>query len=626
MSTYFHLTHKTFLQDKKLFVLDWSLSTLKASTTEIKFEIKSRLDELQLILPRLFNSPPGTGVDDSEVFKGLADKMKNEILAVTFYQKVGEHFSGQRKHLNSTLLKRLGVTGQDILNISEADLKKLESSSKNSSGLWMMNRSVLLTKSNKSIQLPVLSLVLNGNRLGENNSENFVVVDVLQNFIQKALNQSELAQVFLVSKEGKLISHPDNQILIQFSNNQFSHPIVSRLNASNLPKESFEASFEGQDYLINFSPTGLGDVFTVSQIKKSDAFQALTTLTQQSMNMGLLILSLALIGSVIFSAQLTRNIKKLEIAAKTIGEGNFEVKTKIKSGDEVEKVANAFEWMTQKIVSLLKETAEKARMQEELATASLIQNTILTPPELSLEKTPVLPYYRSASECGGDLWDAFIKNGKLTVLLGDATGHGAPAAIVTAVVKSCVSTLNELKREETNSPAELLKCINQIVYQSCKGQLLMTMSVAQLDLETGKLTIANAGHEAPFRVSTPDLTQASSKRKTEALFVSGERLGFSPESRYSNLTLQLNPGEAVLVYSDGLTEALNPANEIWGERKVKKVFGSLSHLPLQELKNELLKNLEDFTQGTPQPDDITFVLFGWKKDLTDQVSTRKSAA
>jgi len=432
----------------------------------------------------------------------------------------------------------------------------------------------------------------------------------------------------LVSKDGFLVSHTDNQKLVSFSKVAFEHPITARISASSLPKESFEVSFEGQDYLVNFNPTGIGSVVAVSQIRKADAFQALQTLTRQSLNIGLLILSLALIGSVIFSATLTRNIKKLELAAKTIGEGNLDVKPNIHSGDEVEKVANTFEWMTQKIVSLLKETAEKARMQEELATASLIQNTILTPPELSLEKTPVVPYYRSASECGGDLWDAFVKDGKLTVLLGDATGHGAPAAIVTAVVKSCVSTLNELKKNQTIPPSELLQCINQIVHQSCKGQLLMTMSIAQLDLETGLLTIANAGHETPFKVKTEVRIdgQEVKKNKVETLFVKGERLGFSPLSEYPSLQVQLNPGDTILVYSDGLTEAHSPEGELWGERAVKKVFLSLSHLPLESIKNGLLEKLDSFTGGTPQPDDITFVLFGWKKSYASHLQNEKLAA
>lgn len=628
MSSYFYLTRETFLQDKKLFVLDWSMSTLKASTAEVRFELKTRLDELQIVLPRLFSAGPTANVDDKNLLLGSAGNLAGELLSVTFYQKAGNSFSEIQTHLNPSLLTALSLSPQSLSQFPSLDLLSLSTKAAENQGLFLVNRSTQLKDNSKTVDLPLLSLVISGNQMGSNSGESLVVVNLVQRFLQKSINQSELAELFLVSKDGRLISHPNNETLIAFSQKPFSHPAVSRINTSSLPKESFEASVDGQSYLLNFSPTGIGNIFAVSQIKRSDAFQALETLTKQSLNMGLLILSLALIGSVVFSAQLTRNIKKLEVAAKTIGEGNLDIKTNIHSGDEVEKVATTFEWMTQKITSLLKETAEKARMQEELATASIIQNTILTPPALSSAKNLVVPYYRSASECGGDLWDAFVRNGKLTVLLGDATGHGAPAAIVTAVVKSCVSTLNELITQQVISPAELLGHINKIVYEACKGQLLMTMSIAQLDLESGELVLSNAGHEAPFKISSADLagSQAPKKSKVEALFVRGERLGFQVNSEYTNLSLQLSPGDTVLVYSDGLTEAQNSQKDIWGERAVKKTFASLSNLTLEEIKDGLLSNLEAFTEGSAQPDDVTFVLFGWKKALSDKNLLKQKAA
>lgn len=628
MSSYFYLTRETFLQDKKLFVLDWSLSTLKASNAEVRFELKTRLDELQTLLPRLFSAGPGARVDDKNLLMGTAGNLPAELLNVTFYQKVGNSFSEIQTHLNNSLLTSLSLSPQSLSQFPPLDLLSINTKASENQGLFLVNRSTKIKNNSKTVDLPVLCLVISGNQMGSNSGESLVVVNLVQHFLQKSINQSELAELFLVSRDGRLISHPKNETLIAFSQKPFSHPAVSRINTSSLPKESFEASVEGQSYLLNFSPTGIGNIFAVSQIKRSDAFQALETLTKQSLNMGLLILSLALIGSVVFSAQLTRNIKKLELAAKTIGEGNLDVKTNIHSGDEVEKVATTFEWMTQKITSLLKETAEKARMQEELATASLIQNTILTPPALSSAKNLVVPYYRSASECGGDLWDAFVRNGKLTVLLGDATGHGAPAAIVTAVVKSCVSTLNELIAEQVISPAELLGHINKIVYEACKGQLLMTMSIAQLDLESGELVLSNAGHEAPFRIGSANSADpnASKRNRAEALFVRGERLGFQANSEYTNLSLQLSPGDTVLVYSDGLTEAQNSQKDIWGERAVKKTFASLSNLTLEEIKDGLLSKLEAFTEGSAQPDDVTFVLFGWKKPLVAKDSLEKAAA
>lgn len=619
ISTFFFFTRKTFLEDKKLFVLELNNKNLKASTSEIKLELKGRLDELQVLLPRLFASPESTSISDSKVNQGLSDRLSQEVLAVTFYQAAGEKYSPIRKHTNPTLLESMGLGAEALKELDTVrPLTSTDLGTKE--GLVLINRSATLPGSTQQKKQALLTLVFNGNRISDPSSDTAIVVDLTQDFLKKTL-QSDLATLFLVTKKGELVSHPNEEQLFAFSGRTFSHPALKRISTAStlLPRETMEVELNQEMYLANIANTGIGDVYLVSQIKQSDAFRALSILTTQSFQIGLLIISLALMASVVFSAKLTENIKKLETAAREIGTGNFSLKMNIHSGDEVEKVATAFDWMTGKIVSLLKETAEKARMEEELATASLIQNTILTPPKLNIDTTEVVPFYKSASECGGDLWDAFVKDNKLTVLLGDATGHGAPAAIVTAVVKSCVATLTEFQTGSALAPTEMLKKINEIVYRSCKGQLLMTMSIAQLDLATGVLTIANAGHEAPFYVKAmneKDATDKMKKPKAEALFVRGERLGFQAQSEYESLTVQMEPGDTVLVYSDGISEANNPEGKAWGERALKNTFAKFANEPLESIKSSLIKALDEFAQGATQQDDITFVLFGWRKQTT----------
>lgn len=615
ISTFFFFSRKTFLEDKKLFVMDWSLTTQKASTSEIKLELKSRLDELQVLLPRIFSAPAKTPINSPQITLGLSERINSEILGITFYQAAGEKYAAFRKHENQKLLDTLGLSTTALTELETAHPLQFPTSEEKMD-IRLINRSAALSGPQGTKEVPILTMMISGRLVNESSTETLIAIDLLQSFLQNTLKQSELANLFLIRKNGDLVSHATDAVLLQYSGKPFDHPIVTRLSTTNLPREAFEIEIASEPYLANLSASGIGDVYVVSQVKKSDAFKALSTLAWQSLQIGLIIISLSLIASVIFSSKLTENIKKLEAAARDIGAGNLNVKVNIKSGDEVERVASTFEWMTGKITSLLKETAEKARMEEELATASLIQNTILTPPKLNIEATEVVPYYKSASECGGDLWDAFVANDKLTVLLGDATGHGAPAAIVTAVVKSCVATLNRFSKTEDLTPSQILNRVNEIVYQSCKGELLMTMCVAQLDLSSGTLSVANAGHEAPLLVKSAQFTSEKSdgkKAKAEALFARGERLGFGAQSEYHSLTVQLEPGDTILVYSDGISEAHNEAGAMWGERNLKKTLASVGNMSLEQIKTSLIQAVDTFTQGTPQKDDITFVLFGWKK-------------
>jgi len=628
ISTFFFFSRKTFLEDKKLFVLDWSLTTLKASNSEIKLELQSRLDELVVLLPKLFQDLSPSPFSDEKLVSGLSDRLPKEILAVTFYQKSGNSFEPIKRAENTPLIQKLGFDGNSLHQLNEMRPLKLDDSDKNMS-LNLVNRSISLKTSSGPQNMAILTLVLNGNLMNNPGSQTLISIDLTQGFLQKTLKQSELAELFLISKSGLLVSHPNSQTLVSFSGQPYKHPVTQKLKTSNLPREAFEMEINKEVFLGNLAATGIGDVYLVSQIRKSDAFSALKKLGVQSLQIGLLIIAIALIVSVVFSAKLTENIKKLEKAAQEIGAGNLSAKVDIRSGDEVERVANTFEWMAGKITSLLKETAEKARMEEELATASLIQNTILTPPQLTIAATEVVPFYRSASECGGDLWDAFVKDEKLTVLLGDATGHGAPAAIVTAVVKSCIATLNQFQSGHLLGPAEILRRVNEIVFQSCKGQLLMTMAVAQLDLKTGTLTISNAGHEAPLLVKNQNSsaeTTSPKRPKADSLFVRGERLGFQSNSEYETLSVQLDPGDTVLVYSDGISEANNPEGQIWGERALRNNFAKLSNESLESIKDKLIGAMEAFAQGAQQKDDITFVLFGWKKlNSREQTSSSRAA-
>jgi sigma-B regulation protein RsbU (phosphoserine phosphatase) len=605
IATFFFITRRTFLQDKKLFILDWSLANLRATTNEMRFELRTRLDNLQVFLPRLYQFPDTTSLDEPKLQLGLSSDFPKEVFLVSFLQKRGTQYKVVKTYFNRSLLEANSINTEEAqsLNLIEPNLLEQVQSSKS---VDLLNQSL---NSN-----PILTLIMSSSLLNDESAETLILVNFSQDFLQQTLTQNKLAEQFLLKSDGSLVSHPESSVLLNSKTKGFQHPILERLNSEYLPRESIEVEINGEDYLVNFSSVGLGNIFLITQLKRKDAFQALSTLAWQTLQVGLFILSLAFILSVIFSAGLTRGIQQLERAAKEIGSGNLNTKLELHSKDEVESVANTFNWMTGRIVALLKETAEKARMEEELATASLIQNTILTPPEINIQSTEVVPYYKSATECGGDLWDVFVKDGKLTVLLGDATGHGAPAAIVTAVVKSCITTLNAFHHDKMLSPSEMLTKINSIVYQSCKGELLMTMSVVQLDLSTGLLTVSNAGHEAPLLVRSA----TEKKHKAEPLFVRGERLGFTADTKYDSTHTQLQPGDTILIYSDGISEAANAKGAVWGERALRTIFASNSKQSLQEIKSSILSALETFTAGTPQKDDVTFVLFGWKKRASSE--------
>jgi len=611
-ATFFTLAYRTFSQDKKLFVMELNLSVLRTAVSDTRADLKSRVDELQTFLPKIYET--NTVVNPS-VFKELSlQHLPEELLGIRFYRRSPSDSSLSliKEFKNSELLTSKSIP-ESVLNEIEKQHQAPLADFSFAGGTLLLNRSISLVSQSEKNNLSVLTLLIPGNFVNDNTKSVIIVVDLVQDFLRKKLAQSELSEVFLITKSGQLLSHSSTETLIQNSNKIFDHPIVEKLKSRQLPRESLELNLKNEAYLCNLMDSGLPETYAVSQIKRSQAFQALQILLKETLLTGIFILSIAMILSIVFAARLTSNIKKLRIAAEEIGKGSLDPSLDIQSNDEIESVAQSFQWMAAEIKKLLIETVEKARMAKELEDSKVIQSTLLSVAHFTSDAVEIEPFYLSASECGGDVWDAYLAGNTLTILLGDATGHGAPAAIVTAVAKSCFITLNSLNPQTPLSPELFLKQLNQVIYDSCKGQLFMTMAVIQINLATGEMIFSNAGHEAPLLLKANK--SGSDKTDCESLFVRGERLGFSRDSQFEKVTTQIELGDTLLIYTDGVSEAFNPEGKQFGERALKKILKRNGTSSLIEIKEQIYRDVKEFMGGTPQLDDITYVLVKWNKKM-----------
>lgn len=611
-ATFFILAYRTFSEDKKLFVMELNLSILRTAVSDTRADLKSRVDELQTLLPKIYETNT-TG--NMALLKELSlQHLPDELLGARFYRRnlTDSSFTLIKEFKNSELLDSKSLPQSLLTEIENQHHAPLADFSF-ANGTNLLNRSISLPSTSGPNNVSVLTLLIPGNFVNDNTKSVIIVVDLVQDFLRKKLGQSELSEVFLITKSGKLLSHSSSEILTANSDKVFEHPIIERLTTHQLPRESLELKVKNEPYLCNLMEAGLPEIYAVSQIKRSQAFQALQILLKETLLTGIFILSIALILSIVFAARLTSNIKKLRIAAEEIGKGSLNPNLDIQSNDEIESVAQSFTWMASEIQKLLIETEEKARMAKELEDSKVIQSTLLSASHFTSEAAEIEPFYLSASECGGDVWDAYLSGNILTVLLGDATGHGAPAAIVTAVAKSCFITLNSINSQSPLSPEQFLKQLNQVVYESCKGQLFMTMAVIQINLSSGEMTFSNAGHESPLILKANK--SGSDKRECESLFVRGERLGFSMDSQFEKITTQIDLGDTLLIYTDGVSEAVNPDGKQFGERALKKILKQSDGSSLTEIKDKIYSDVTKFMGGTPQLDDITYVLVKWNKKM-----------
>ncbi|HEX5914556.1 MAG TPA: SpoIIE family protein phosphatase, partial [Rubrobacter sp.] len=241
-----------------------------------------------------------------------------------------------------------------------------------------------------------------------------------------------------------------------------------------------------------------------------------------------------------------------------------------------------------------REAQERERIEQELRIARLIQQTLLPKTLPKLTGYDIAAYYQPAREVGGDFYDFLrLQDGRLGLVMGDATGKGMPAALVMAAARSMLRAV----AQSSDSPGEVLKRANEALVADIPPNMFVTCFYAVLDPETGRLRFANAGHDLPYLRHDGDI---------EELRARGMPLGLMPGMGYEQKELVLEAGNSVFFYSDGLVEAHDREGEMFGFPRLRRLIAASSVGSGEELVNFLLEELYSFAgEGWEQEDDIT---------------------
>ena len=236
---------------------------------------------------------------------------------------------------------------------------------------------------------------------------------------------------------------------------------------------------------------------------------------------------------------------------------------------------------------------QRERIEQELRVARLIQHTLLPKSLPQLEGHQMAVYYQPAREVGGDFYDFLrLPDGRLGLIVGDVSGKGVPAAIVMAITRTMLRAAYHL-----GSPGEILKQVNDNLFPDIPPNLFVTCLAALLDSRTGRLQYANAGHDLPYVRHSAGVSE---------LRATGMPLGLMPDMSYEEKEITLQPGESILLYSDGLVEAHSPQREMFGFPRMQRYVGAYPEGAA--LIDSLLAELEQFTgEEWEQEDDITLL-------------------
>jgi serine phosphatase RsbU (regulator of sigma subunit) len=247
---------------------------------------------------------------------------------------------------------------------------------------------------------------------------------------------------------------------------------------------------------------------------------------------------------------------------------------------------------------------ERERIEQELRVARLIQQTLLPKHVPDVAGYQLAAYYQPAREVGGDFYDFLeLDEDHLGLVVGDVTDKGVPAAIVMATTR----TMLRASAQRLDSPGEVLKRVNDVIVRDIPPNMFITCLYAILDLKSGLLRYANAGHDLPYRRRSTSYGAGGGAGGAEELRATGMPLGLLPGMSYEEKEIILQRGDTVLFYSDGLVEAHDPHREMFGFPRLQGLVGAhRSDGPA--MVNFLLSELGRFTgQEWEQEDDITLV-------------------
>lgn len=267
-------------------------------------------------------------------------------------------------------------------------------------------------------------------------------------------------------------------------------------------------------------------------------------------------------------------------------------------------------------IRFVAEQKEQQRLVSEQETARLVQNNLM--PKFEYRRVgffEIANHFEAATECAGDWWNYYIlPNNKLLLLLGDVTGHGTASAILTAVVKGYCDSIHIQPNITAN---EILTQLDSVIRSSGDGSKVMTMFAAILDPNNGVIEFSNAAHNFPMLIK-----RNNAKKSVEKLVAQGRPLGYelinSKETEnpysYALKRIQLESGDILFIFSDGLIEAVNSEGEEFSEKRLKNALQRYSESEASIIKENIMHDFREFTSYKKLDDDVTFLVCKFNKE------------
>ena len=450
----------------------------------------------------------------------------------------------------------------------------------------------------------------------------------------ETLNSDERMGSIIVNQDGKVIMSSEKEGILVVSDKDLRlhededvAKVVKRMTA--MENDIVINDWEGKRYYVAFAPikianwsfamiiesnavnaaadTAKNKILTLMDEFKAEIRQLFFNIMLGSLFVVLIMLVIILRLNIRESNKFLKPLQELISGVKDISKGNFDRRLEVTSEDEIGDLAKAVNTMSSELktymTDLTKITSEKERIATELNVATNIQLSAL-PHDFFTERSEFEIYatMKAAKEVGGDFYDFYLVGEKhLVMTIADVSGKGVPAALFMMKGKTILKNL-AMMMKNPDDLAAVMTLANQQLCQGNDEMMFITVFLAMLDLETGRLIYVNGGHNPP-------VLYRDDEKKFRYMDVEQNCvLGLMDEIDFEQQETQINSGDILYMYTDGVTEAMSETKEQYGEARLEKCLNSIDHkCELSILLNGVSKSLSEHVQQAEQSDDITML-------------------
>ncbi len=416
--------------------------------------------------------------------------------------------------------------------------------------------------------------------------------------------REDMADKFLVDKNG-VIQIGETSLIGKSFADTVSLNGLSRINMTTFASGLLEAKDnQDQEILVAYASVPEAEALVLQIYKTSQVNRFLLLFIVKIFFAFMAIGSFFLLLGFVVVGRLSRGLESLSQSAELFGAGDFSHRVEVKGQDEVASLGIEFNRMAKRIQENLKLEADKARLKMEMETAQKVQETLFLPNSYKTNDVEIMGFYEPASECGGDWWYYFEKGDSTWVCIGDVTGHGVGAAMLTSSVRAAFSFF---QTQEKLRPADVLNQLNRVIWESVGGKFNMTFFILEVDRAGKKIRYANSSHEFPLL-----LVKGVAVKKKDVMYLleaNGPRLGESRSSIYKEYEMDIPLSSRLICYSDGLYDVQDKNEQPFGETRLLRQVLKINALPegSKVFVKKLMSEIFLYRDGSPLTDDVSLL-------------------